>query len=320
MVASALIFVLVLAIVFGIYWAFVERPERAGEAALRRRLGGEKSSGLLMSGVQREERRLSDLPAFNRLLAPRANLIGPLVLLVEQSGVRTTVGVVALATACLFMVGVLAGEASAGSLWLGLGLGVCLAAAPVLFLRFMRARRVRRFEELFPEALDLMTRALRAGHTFVAALGMVSEELPEPIAAEFKLLHDQQSFGMPLPEAMRAFGERVPLLAAKFFVTAVLTQREAGGNLTEVLTNLAIVIRDRFMVMRQVQVKSAHGRVTGWILMAMPPALAVIFSVLNPGHFRPMLAEPIGVQMAIGAVILQIVGVFVIRKIVKIDY
>ena len=122
---------------------------------------------------------------------------------------------------------------------------------------------MQRFEELFPEALDLMSRAMRAGHTFITAIGMVADELPEPIAAEFKLLHDQQNFGMPVDEALRDFGERVPLLAAKFFVTAILTQRESGGNLTEVLDNLASVIRDRFMVMRQVRIKSAHGRMTG---------------------------------------------------------
>jgi len=195
-----------------------------------------------------------------------------------------------------------------------------LAVAPALFLRYKRARRVRRFEELFPEALDLMTRALRAGHTFVSALGMVAEELPEPIAGEFKLLHDQQNFGMPMPEALRSFGERVPLLAAKFFVTAILTQRESGGNLTEVLTNLASVIRDRFMVQRQVQVKSAHGRVTGWILVALPPSLALVLAIINPNHFGPMLTERLGIQMIVGAVVLQVVGALIIRRIVNVDY
>jgi len=199
-------------------------------------------------------------------------------------------------------------------------MGACFVFVPVVFLRWKSAQRVRRFEELFPEALDLMTRAMRAGHTFITALGMVADELPEPIAAEFKLLHDQQTFGMPVNEALRVFGERVPLLAAKFFVTAILTQREAGGNLTEVLDNLAKVIRDRFMVMRQVQIKSAHGRVTGWILVGLPPSLAVLLSIVNPGHFSPMLAERVGIQMIVGAVVLQIVGALIIRKIVNIDY
>ncbi len=320
MAIAALTFVLVVGIVFGMYWAFIERPDRATEQALRRRLGAGRVAGGMVSSVQSEVRRLSSLPALERILAPRAGLTRPLLRLIEQSGVRTTVGVVMLSTGCLFMLGLLIGQLAARSLWLGGILGACLALAPVLFLRFKRARRVRRFEELFPEALDLMTRALRAGHTFIAALGMVADELPDPIAPEFKLLHDQQNFGMPLPEALRSFGERVPLLAAKFFVTAILTQRESGGNLTEVLNNLASVIRDRFMVQRQVQVKSAHGRVTGWILVALPPALALVFSIINPHHFSPMLGERIGVQMIIGAVVLQVIGALVIRKIVDVDY
>ena len=320
MAGATLTFVLVLAIVLGIYWAFVERPVRAGEAALRRRLGTERAPSRIVVGVQREVRHLSALPAFDRLLVPRVNLTRPIVRLIEQSGVRTTVGVVVLSTASLFMLGVLLGEIWTGRLWAGVALGGCLAVAPLLFLRVKRARRVSRFEELFPEALDLMTRALRAGHTFIAALGMVAEELPEPIAAEFKLLHDQQNFGMPLPEALRAFGERVPLLAAKFFVTAILTQRESGGNLTEVLVNLASVIRDRFMVQRQVQIKSAHGRVTGWILVALPPSLAIGIGILNPDYFGPMLKERIGVQMIVGAVVLQVIGALAIMRIVKVKY
>jgi tight adherence protein B len=317
---AALTFVLVVGIVLGMYWAFIERPALATEKALRRRLGAARVAGRVASSVQSEVKRLSSLPAFERVLASRGDVMRPLLRLIDQSGVRTTVGVVVLSSATLFMLGVLLGQAMARSLWLGLILGAALATGPLLFLRYKRNRRVRRFEELFPEALDLMTRALRAGHTFVAALGMVSDELPEPIAAEFKLLHDQQNFGMPLPEALRSFGDRVPLLAARFFVTAILTQRESGGNLTEVLNNLASVIRDRFMVQRQVQVKSAHGRVTGWILVALPPALAVVFSIINPHHFAPMLGEPIGVQMIIGAVVLQIVGALIIRKIVNVDY
>ena len=320
MAFAALTFALVVVIVLGTYWALVERPARATETALRRRLGAARAAGRVASSVQSEVRRLSSLPAFEHLLARRVNIMGPVVRLIERSGLRTTVGVVLLSTACLFMLGVLLGQAWSGSLWLGLVLGACLALAPAMFLRYKGSRRVRRFEELFPEALDLMTRALRAGHTFVSALGMVAEELPEPIAAEFKLLHDQQNFGMPLPEALRAFGERVPLLAAKFFVTAILTQRESGGNLTEVLTNLSSVIRDRFMVKRQVQVKSAHGRVTGWILVALPPALAFVLSIINPNHFSPMLAERIGIQMIVVAVVLQVVGALIIRKIVNVDY
>jgi tight adherence protein B len=315
-----LTFVLVLGIVLGMYWLFVARPERATDAALRRRLVTGRAIERLSAGIRRETPRLSSLPLFDRVLASGAGVSAPIGRLVEQSGVKTTVGVVVLSTGCLVMIGLLIGQWWAGALWVGLLLGLCLATLPYLFLRWKRNRRVQRFEELFPEALDLMSRAMRAGHTFTTALGMVAEELPEPIAPEFKLLHDQQNFGMPLNEALRNFGDRVPLLAAKFFVTAILTQRESGGNLTEVLDNLATVIRDRFMVMRQVQIKSAHGKLTGLVLVALPPSLAVVLSILSPGHFASMMAEQLGVQMILLAVVLQIAGALIIRKIVNIDY
>ena len=286
MLIPFLTFVLVLSIILGMYWMFVARPERATETALRRRIGAAVPLRRVSAGIQRETRRLSSMPMLDRLLSTQSVVVSPVELLIAQSGVKTTVGVVLLSAGCLVMLGVLVVEWWLGSLWLGFLAGACLALLPFVALRWKSARRVSRFEELFPEALDLMTRAMRAGHTFSTALGMVADELPDPIAGEFKVLHDQHNFGMPLNEALRNFGERVPLLAAKFFVTAILTQRESGGNLTEVLENLASVIRDRFNVMRQVRIRSAHGRVTGWILVALPPALAVILSILNPGSPR----------------------------------
>jgi tight adherence protein B len=315
-----LTFVLVVAIVFGMYWVFVDRPERASEAALRRRLGGGRLAAQVAEGLQRKSQRLSAVPLFDRLLNSRAGVVAPVERMIGQSGVKTTVGVVLLSCGCLFMLGLLAGQLWVGSLWVGALFGLVLLTVPVIYLRWRSIQRVRRFEELFPEALDLMSRAMRGGHTFVTALGMVAEELPDPIAAEFKLLHDQQNFGMPLNEALRIFGERVPLLAAKFFVTAIVTQRESGGNLTEVLDNLAKVIRDRFMVMRQVRVKSAHGRITGWVLVALPPTVALILGFVSPHYYDAMLGERIGIQMIAVAVVLQISGALIIRKIINIDY
>jgi tight adherence protein B len=227
---------------------------------------------------------------------------------------------VLLSSGCLFLVGVLVGQLWFRSLWLGVPLAAVLVSIPTVYLRWTAARRVRRFEELFPEALDLMSRAMKGGHTFITALGMVADELPDPIAAEFKLLHDQQNFGMPVNDALRTFGERVPLLAAKFFVTAIVTQRESGGNLTEVLDNLSKVIRDRFMVMRQVRTKSAHGRITGWILVALPPTVALLLGLLSPHYYDAMLAQRLGIQMIAAAVVLQISGALIIRRIINIDY
>ena len=149
--------------------------------------------------------------------------------------------------------------------------GVFCLYLPIWFVSFMAKRRLIKFEEQFPEAIELLSRALRAGHAFTTGLSMVAEEMPEPVGTEFRLAYDRQNFGMPMPEALRSLGERVPLLDARFFVTAVLTQREAGGNLAEVLDNLAAVIRERFKVKRQVRVITAHARITGWVLAMLPP-------------------------------------------------
>ncbi len=149
---------------------------------------------------------------------------------------------------------------------------------------------------------------------------MVSDEMPDPIGTEFKLLYDRQNFGMPMPEALRSLAERIPLLDARFFVTAVLTQRETGGNLSEVLDNLAVVIRDRFKVKRQVRVVTAHGRITGWILSAMPPSLAGILCIVSPEHMKLLITDPLGLKMIAAALVLQVLGTVVIRKLVNVPY
>ena len=314
-------FVLVAGIVLGIYWVFVVRPEQAAGSALRKRVGDARTGGKsFYLGVQREVERLSSVPAFNRVLSSRSKILLPVQRLIEQSGVKVTVGAVILASASAILLGIVVGRAWAGSILVGLLLGAFAGAIPMVYLRWKRSQRLNKFEELFPEALALMTRAMRAGHTFTTALGMVAEQLPQPIAGEFKLLHDRQNFGLPIAEALRDFGERIPVLTARFFATAVLTQRESGGNLSEVLENLASVIRERFTVMRQVRVKSAHGRLTGWILVALPPAVAAALTIISPEHMRLMIEDPAGIRMIIVAVVLQVAGALIIRKIVNVEY
>jgi tight adherence protein B len=198
--------------------------------------------------------------------------------------------------------------------------GIAAAFIPFWFVKHAAAKRLKVFEEQFPEAIDLIARALRAGHALPTALQMVGEEIPAPVGSEFKLLFDQQNFGMSLPDALKAFGQRISLIDARFFVTAVLTQREMGGNLSEVLDKLAAVIRDRFKVKRQVRAVSAHGRITGAVLMALPPVVAAILFVISPQHIRLLVDDPLGVQMVIGGVILQTIGVIAIRRILRVEY
>jgi tight adherence protein B len=199
-------------------------------------------------------------------------------------------------------------------------IAIAAGAAPFVAVRIAEARRVQQFEDQFPQAIDLIAGSLRAGHAFTTGVLMVADEVQDPLGAEFRLLYDQQNFGMSLPDALKAFARRVPLLDARFVITAVLTQREAGGNLAEVLDNLSNLIRERSRVRRQVRVASAHGRITGWILSAMPPILAGVMLLVAPEHMRGFISDPLGVRMIIVALILQVAGTLAIRRIVNVEY
>jgi tight adherence protein B len=205
-------------------------------------------------------------------------------------------------------------------LLVGLLFGSILAMLPYLYVRRARNNRTYKFEEQFPEAIDLMARALRAGHALPTGLSMVADEMPAPVGTEFRILYDEQNFGLNLSDALRNFATRIPVLDAKFFVTAVLTQREAGGNLAEVLDNLSSVIRDRFKVKRQIRVISAHGRITGTVLACLPPALAAATLLLNRGYLGTLTGDPLGQQMIMAAIVLQVVGTLIMRKIINIEY
>jgi tight adherence protein B len=205
-------------------------------------------------------------------------------------------------------------------LLVGLLVGAILAVLPYFYVKRARNNRTYKFEEQFPEAIDLMARALRAGHALPTGLSMVADEMPAPVGTEFRILYDEQNFGLNLSDALRNFATRIPVLDAKFFVTAVLTQRESGGNLAEVLDNLSSVIRDRFKVKRQIRVISAHGRITGTVLACLPPALAAVTLLLNRSYLGTLTGDPLGRQMIMAAIGLQIVGTLIMRKIINIEY
>jgi len=191
--------------------------------------------------------------------------------------------------------------------------------APYLWLMHRRTSRRKRFEEQFPEALDLMSRAIRAGHALQTALGMAADELPDPVGPEFKKTFDQQNFGLPLRDALNEMAVRIPLLDVRFFVTAVLIQRDTGGNLAEILDNLAHVVRERFKIRRQVRVHTAHGRFTGYVLLALPAALAIALSFINPEHMQLLFREHMGQMMLMGAIVMQVIGFLWIRQVIKIE-
>jgi tight adherence protein B len=192
------------------------------------------------------------------------------------------------------------------------------AAMPYLFVRRKRAKRLARFEEQFPEALDFLARSMRAGHAFTISLEMLGDELPDPLGQEFRALFNEQNLGAPLDIALRNFAERVPSLDARFFTSSVLLQRQTGGNLSEILTRLAYVIRERFRLKGQVKAASAHGRLTATVLTFMPITLMVGLMLIAPTYLRGMAEDSDGKWMIGGAIVAQILGNFFIKKIINI--
>jgi len=319
MLIVALTFVLILAIVLGTYYLFVLGPETREERALRKRLGHAPRE-TVAAPLERPAQKLSNVGAVDLLLKRAVGVSGPLELLVTQSGLKITVGTLVLSAAFTGCVAYLIVKSVTYYTYLGLAAIPFGAMIPFIVVRQFRRARLDKFEEQFPESIELIARALRAGHAFPTGLQMVADEVPEPVGSEFKLVYDRQNFGMPMSEALKGMAERVPVLDARFFVTAVLTQRETGGNLSEVLDNLASVMRDRFKVRRQVRVITAHGRTTGWILAGLPPALAGVLCLIAPEQMKLLVTDPLGIKMVSVAAMMQITGTIIIRKLVNIPY
>jgi tight adherence protein B len=237
----------------------------------------------------------------------------------QQTGSTATISFVIITTLVFGLLASIAAFMFTHLMWAAvvafiLGLGI----QPML-LKHKRNKRIDKFEEHFPEALDLLSRAVRAGHAFSAGMKMVADELEDPVGPEFRKAFDEQNYGLPLKESLNSLAERIPLLDVKFFATAVLIQRETGGNLAEILDNLANVVRERFKIRRQVRVHTAHGRFTGYVLMALPAFLAVALMFINPEHMNLLFEERIGQMMILACIVMQGIGFIWIKQIVKIE-
>jgi tight adherence protein B len=267
---------------------------------------------------------LSKIPAFDAILR-RSTFISNFQTLLEQANFNIRAGNILIlcvvSAVVLGGVGLLVG----GSLppnqaVMFAGVGVVLGAiTPYSYVSYRRTKRFQKFEELFPEAIDTLARAVRAGHAFTTALELIANELSEPVASEFRKLFEEQKFGLPVRDALMNLTERMPLVDVKFFVTAVMLQRETGGNLAEILDNLSYVIRERFKIMRQVRVYTAQGRLTMMLLMGLPPIIVVTMLSTNPAFIRPLFADPIGHTLLVAGIVLQTIGYFVIRRIIQIQ-
>jgi tight adherence protein B len=297
-------------------------------------LGPESTQGVIqrrLDAVQRAERRgpidlgvvlvrdemLSSVPTLNRMMM-RWAWSTRFKDYVMQAGIKTRPAKILLICGTLGF-GAFVVTRPLYSFPLPILTAIIAAMLPLAYVAFMRRRRLRRFEEHFPEALDLLTRALRAGHAFTTGLGMIATEAPEPIAGEFRTTFEEQNFGLPLRDVLQNLSDRVPLIDVRFFVTALLIQKETGGNLSEILENLSHVIRDRFRIYREVRTRSAHGRLTAGILIALPPIMVLSLRMINPHYMNVLFEDPVGPKVLWGAAIWQIIGSALLWKIIHIE-
>jgi tight adherence protein B len=313
-----LIFIVTTASVFGLFMLMTRR-KGVSEKTLEQRLS-EAGGVPIQPGADVDESLLrtqseGPLPNIDRV-ARKALRGSGLELWLEQTGTGFSVSATILCTLAVAAVTAFLARLLVGQAWaMPIGFGIGLSIFPA-FLRHKRNARLYKFEEMFPEALDLLSRGIRAGHAFSAGMKMVADELGEPVGPEFRKAFDEQNFGLPIKESLNNLCRRVPVLDVRFFSTAVLIQRETGGNLSEILDNLAAVVRERFKIRRQVRVHTAHGR---YVLMALPAFLGVALMFINPDHMNMLFEERMGQIMIVAMVVMQAIGYFWIQRVIKIE-
>jgi tight adherence protein B len=236
---------------------------------------------------------------------------------IQQAGLSWTPNKLLTAMGMMMLPGFLMGLMLSGPM-VAVAAALACGSLPYLFVRRKRTKRLETLEEQFPEALDFLARSMRAGHAFSISLEMVGEELPDPLGQEFRTLFNEQNLGAPLDVALNNFTQRVPLLDCRFFTSSVMLQKQTGGNLSEILSRLAYVIRERFRLKGQVKAASAHGRLTATILTLLPVGTMLALLVVAPGYLQGMADDPDGKKMIGAAVIAQVLGNFFIKKIIKI--
>lgn len=312
---AVLAFLAVVLFVEGAYqvWNAYRGPEAR---RIARRLQA-MSAGGVQSSILRQ-RMMTEMPPLERWLM-RLPRMRNLDRLMTQSGLDWSIrGLLAASVLCGAGTMLVLGLFPLIPWLVALPAGLAAASLPMLYLLRRRALRLRRFEQQLPDALDLIGRALRAGHAFPSGLKMVAEEMPDPIASEFRATHDEVNFGVAMPQALTALSARVPSTDLRYFVIAVLIQRETGGNLTELLDNLSRLIRERLKLLGKVRVLSAEGRMSGWILSLLPFALALVINVINPRFMQVLWTDPAGHRMVEVALGLMAGGILLMRRIIRI--
>lgn len=318
LVVSILIFMSCFGLALSLLFFFFEAP--ATRRRLRARLAAVQESAFYggHEAVDTELLRhdvLSKIPSLNRVLS-ELPLATKLNLFIHQAALEITVSTLlsisVLSAVAAFILGLLLSAPPVLAL-LSAGL---VFAIPFAVVALRRYRRLSKFEEMFPEAIDMLARAVRAGYAFTNGLELIAREMSDPVAHEFRVTYEQQNLGLPMRDALENLAVRVPIADVRLFVSAIQIQKESGGNLAEVLDKLAQVIRERFKLLRQVKVFTAEGRMSLIILTALPPIAACLLLYVNPDYILRLFTDPIGHQMLAAGIILQIVGFLVIRRIV----
>lgn len=303
-----------------IYWSGAGKAASNKKviAALNTALGEErKETGAPVIDVRRNE-VFSSIPWLNDLLA-NVQVIPRLQKILNQAELKWTPGALLLMCFASFAVCGYVVYWRTNSFLLGLLLGPVAGVGPLVFVLFKRGKRFKKFEEGLPDALDLITSALRVGHSFNSAMSLVARECADPVGSEFRTCFEEQNYGLELRTSLENFTSRIPLQDLKIVVTAILIQRESGGNLAEVLEKTAYVIRQRFRLKRQVMTHTAQGRLTGWILTILPVALGVGLYIINPDTESLLWKRDIGIKLMFLAGGMLTVGTLIIQKIVRME-
>jgi tight adherence protein B len=307
--------VLLVTTFFAVY--FMTKPTKE-ENNLKKRLDGydrnSKPEEAIESDILKHE-AYSDLPLLNAMLQ-RIKIAADVNELIKQGGVTWTVGGMLFSA-----IAILCGAGVVAALWfqsvmIGLGIGLAAGNLPYLFLLLKRRARLQRFATILPDAIDLLARALRAGHALTAAIDMVSREIPDPVGAEFRRVYEEQNFGLPIREALLNLAKRVPVQDLRFLITAMLVQKETGGNLAEVLDKAGLVIRERSRLLGQLRIYTAQGRMTGWVLGLLPFIVFSLMCLVNPSYARNLIDDPMGRKAIWVGLGLMVIGILSIRKIV----
>jgi len=314
---SILVFLLVLLVAAGGY--FLLGLGHAEREEVKKRLSLLEVRNLQSTDLPEvlKSELLSDVPLLNRLLS-HLNVAVLIDRRLKQAAMNIRVGTFVLLCLALFASGIFAGHLLHWPFIIGIVVGAFLFSIPNTIVNIKRRLRVKRFMNHFPDALEMFARSLRAGHSFTGAIQLVGQEMPDPVGPEFRKVFEEQNLGIPLRQALVGMCERVHALDVKFFVTAILIQRDTGGNLAEIIDKISHIIRERFRIQGQLKIFTAQARLTGITLALLPIGVALLINIMNPAYMKPLWFEREGRFLIAMAVGMQILGALVIRKIIRI--